>query len=135
MKFLQPLFLLMLSVGCNTQTTYFFTESQSKTIDAYRRQGFYEYATPLNNDMWLFLKTRETDLASGTILRTIEKVNKRVSKEKNVLGCYIIPWTKNKRDLVSNDVIMLEWNHEEGVVIRLFTKSEIVKENLPSQSF
>ena len=74
-------------------------------------------------------------MASGTILRTIEKVNKRVSKEKNVLGCYIIPWTKNKRDLVSNDVIMLEWNHEEGVVIRLFTKSEIVKENLPSQSF
>ncbi len=133
--FFYPMILLILSYGCNTESTYFFIESQSKTIDSYRRQGFYEYASPLNNEMWNILKAKESNFYSNEIIQTIEKVKDKVAKEKNEFGCYIIPWSENRTDSISNGIIMLEWNQNAEVIKRIFTKSEIIKENLPSQSF
>jgi len=123
---------ISLLCSCTSKPTYQYIESQSKLINAYREQEYYEYASRLNIEMWEVLKNSDNNLFNKQSLEAIEGVSKIASYEKNILGCYIIPWN-NKSFL--NDIIMLEWNADAGVVIRFFTKSKTIFEMLPESSY
>ena len=69
------------------------------------------------------------------MINTVKTLSAKINKERNIMGCYIIPWKSDFNKPISNDIIMMEWNSNTGVIIRMFTKSSQIIEILPSQSF
>jgi hypothetical protein len=135
MKVFYPTLFLTLLLGCNLKSTYFYSESQSKTIDAYRQEGFYEYASSLNDSMLNILNNYDKTILNPSMINTVKTLSAKINKERNIMGCYIIPWKSDFNKPISNDIIMMEWNSNTGVIIRMFTKSSQIIEILPSQSF
>jgi len=128
--------ILIATFSCaDKETNYMFMKSQSATIMSYQQQGYYEYNSRLNHSMWEELQSFETDLLSQTTYETIKSLDLKIKSKKLDMGCYIIPWRHKDKSLNQDDIIMLEWNPNAGVIIRVFTKSELVKELLPLQSF
>ncbi|RIA08888.1 hypothetical protein OE09_0713 [Flavobacteriaceae bacterium MAR_2010_72] len=128
--------ILIMVFYCNQKPIdYYFVERQSEAIQTYRQQAYYEYSSRFNDSIWKVLQSFDNNLLNDAAFETIKNLNYKVIQEKHSTGCYIIPWRHNKNILQYNDIIMLEWNPNFGVIFRVFTKSEHIKELLPFQSY
>ncbi|TVZ57646.1 hypothetical protein NA63_0132 [Flavobacteriaceae bacterium MAR_2010_105] len=128
--------ILIMVFSCNHKPIdYYFVERQSEAIQTYRQQAYYEYSSRFNDSIWQVLQSFDNNLLNDAAFETIIKLNHKIKQEKHATGCYIIPWNRNKNIPQYNDIIMLEWNSNFGVIFRVFTKSEHIKELLPFQSY
>lgn len=135
-QFLTIAFAFVVLFSCEYQEVdYSFKTRQSEAIMGYRQQGYFEYASRLNDSMWQVLENFDKTILNEKTLYIIKDLNLKIKSEKHALGCYVIPWKHHERISDQNDVIMLEWNASLGVIIRVFTKSERIKRTLPSHSF
>lgn len=134
-SFFKIIIILFFLVGCSSDEEYSFEQSQSEIVKKFRKEGFYEYNSRLNDVLLAELNGIDNEILSPSMLETIETLSKRIKKEKKVMGCYVIEW-ENCKDLPEeNNTILLEWNAKHGVIIRMFTKSAVIKEQLPLNSY
>lgn len=127
--------LLVLLVSCSPDEDYSFEESQSEIVQNYRQKGYFEYNSRLNDILLAELNSLENGILCSETLETISDVSDRVKKEKNTKGCYVIQWEGSKQDPEDQNAIVLEWNSKHGVIIRMFTKSSLIKQHLPLNSY
>jgi len=136
MKFLlKSVIILFLLVSCSPEEDYSFQESQSKIVQKYRKEGYYEYNSRLNDILLAELNSLENGILCSETLETIGNLSEKVKTEKNATGCYVIEWESSKSDPQDNNAITLEWNSKHGVIIRMFTKSSLIKQHLPLNSY
>ena len=136
MKFLlKSIIILFLLISCSPEEDYSFEESQSKIAKKFRKEGYYEYNSRLNDILIAELNSLETGILCSETIETISNLSEKVKKEKNAIGCYVIEWESSKSDPQHNNAITLEWNSKHGVIIRMFTKSSLIKQHLPLNSY
>lgn len=126
---------LFFLVGCNPDEEYSFEQSQSEIVQKFRKEGFYEYNSRLNDVLMAELNGIDNDILSTSMLETIETLSQKIKREKKTMGCYVIEWENCKNTTKENNAITLEWNSTHGVIIRMFTKSSAVKQQLPHSSY
>lgn len=136
MKFLlQSLIILFFLVSCSPDEDYSFEESQSRIVQKFRKEGYYEYNSRLNDILLAELNSMENGILCSETIETIDDLSEKVKKEKKATGCYVIEWESSKSDPQDNNAITLEWNSKHGVIIRMFTKSSLIKQHLPLNSY
>lgn len=136
MKFLlKSVALLFFLVGCSPDEEYSFQESQSEIVQKFRNEGYYEYNSKLNDILLADLNSLENGILCPSTLETIAELSERIKKEKHAIGCYVVEWKSSKSDPQDNNAITLEWNSKHGVIIRMFTKSSLIKQHLPLNSY
>ena len=133
--FFKSLILLLLLVSCSTDEDYSFQESQSEIVQKFRKEGYYEYNSRLNDILLADLNSLENGILCSSTIETIADLSEKVKKEKHTKGCYVIDWNSIKSDPQDNNAIILEWNSKHGVIIRMFTKSTVIKQHLPLNSY
>lgn len=121
--------------ACSPEEDYLFQDNQSEIVQSFRKEGYFEYSSRLNDILFAELNSIDNEIISPSMLETIELISKKVKEEKNTSGCYVIDWKSVKNDATDNNAITLEWNQKQGVIIRLFTKSQNIKQQLPSNSY
>lgn len=121
----------MVFTGCTPDEDYSFQGSKS-VVENFRKEGYYEYSSRLNDILFAELNSMENDILSASMLETIETLSEKIKNDRHPAGCYVIEWESEK---AHNDVITLEWNDKHGVIIRMFTKSLLVKRRLPLNSY
>jgi|GEM_PF-4529094 len=121
--------------GCSPDEEYSFQESQSEIVQKFRKEGYYEYNSRLNDILLAELNSLENGILCSSTLETIADLSEKVRKEKHTIGCYVIEWESAKSDPQDNNAITLEWNNRHGVIIRMFTKSSLIKQHLPLNSY
>ena len=131
----KSIILLFFLVGCSVDEDYSFEESQSEIVQKFRKEGYYEYNSRLNDILLADLNSLENGILCSSTLETITELSEKVRKEKHVKGCYRIEWKSSKSDPEDNNAITLEWNSKHGVIIRMFTKSSLIKQHLPLNSY
>jgi len=127
--------ILFFVVSCSADEEYSFQESQSEIIQKFRKEGYYEYNSRLNDILLAELNSLENGFLCASTLETITDLSEKVKKEKHAVGCYVIQWESTKSDPQDNNAITLEWNSRHGVIIRMFTKSSLIKQHLPLNSY
>ncbi|MDR6969502.1 hypothetical protein J2X31_003535 [Flavobacterium arsenatis] len=132
---LKSLIILFLLASCSPDEDYSFEESQSKIVKKFRTEGYYEYNSRLNDILLAELNSLETGILCSETLETISDLSEKVKKEKNTTGCYLIGWESSKSDPLDKNAITLEWNSKHGVIIRMFTKSSLIQQRLPLNSY
>jgi len=136
MKLLFKLVLLFFFLaGCSPDEDYSFQESQSEIVQKFRKEGYHEYNSRLNDILLAELNSLENGILCSSTLETIANLSEKVKKEKRPMGCYVIEWESPKSDPQDNNAITLEWNSKHGVIIRMFTKSSLIKQHLPLNSY
>lgn len=126
------LFLLM---SCSPDEDYSYEKQQSVIVEKFRTDGYHEYHSKLNDILFAELNSLENDLLPTSTLETIAVLADKVKEEKNTAGCYVIEWGSQQSDPQDKNAIILEWNTKQGVIIRMFTKSSLVKQRLPLNSY
>lgn len=120
--------------SCSHVEPFRYEMKQAVLIHSLREQMFYEYSSPLNEAMKIYI---ELELANEPLIKLpLEKVyemEKKIKKEKPLLGCYYRETNVGTGD--KKLFIIMEWNNNVGVVIRLFTNSNYVVDKLPNASF
>lgn len=135
-EFYKGIILLMTLFACANKSAYQFKESQSQTIDAYRRMGYYEYSSRLCDSLWGYFQKSSPELIDKAITTTLKELNEKLLLEKPNTGCYLVNWQNSYENQAQQDVIILEWNPNiQTVIIRMFTNSPKIKSLLPEQSF
>lgn len=136
--FLRPhklwLLLLLFLSACAPQEQFHYEKRQAVLIKSLREQMYYEYSSPLNEAMKIYL---ELELANHPDIKLpldkIYYIEKKVKKEKPLLGCYYMKTARFEAD--KKLYIILDWNNTNGVIIRFFTNSNLIINNLPDYSF
>lgn len=126
---------LFFLVSCSPEEEYSFQESQSEIVQKFRKEGYYEYNSRLNDILLAELNSLENGILCSSTLETITNLSEKVKKEKHAVGCYVVQWESTKSDPQDNNAITLEWNSKHGVIIRMFTKSSLIKQHLPLNSY
>lgn len=134
-QLLKSIVVLLFLVGCSPDEEYSFQESQSEIVQKFRKEGYYEYNSRLNDILLAELNSLETGILCSPTIETIAVLSEKVKKEKHAMGCYVIEWKSSKSDPLDNNAITLEWNSKHGVIIRMFTKSPLIKQHLPLNSY
>lgn len=127
--------LLFFLVGCSPDEDYSFQESQSEIVQKFRKEGYHEYNSRLNDILLADLNSLENGIICSSTIETIAVLSEKIKKEKHTVGCYVIEWNSSKSDPEDNNAITLEWNSKYGVIIRMFTKSSLIKQHLPLNSY
>ncbi|WP_308992443.1 hypothetical protein QLS71_000385 [Mariniflexile litorale] len=125
---------IILLESCEAHSGYYFEKSQSKVIDSLRHLGHYEYNSRLNDSLCMVLNNPNNKLMTPTTYTTIVSITNKLSKTKSS-GCYVIDWQTLETKQNFTNVILLEWNPNGGIIIRMFTRNKYLKEKLPKQSF
>lgn len=126
---------LFLLTGCSPEEEYSYEEPQSEIVEKFRTEGYHEYHSKLNDILFAELNSLENDLLPTSTLETIAILADKLKEEKNTAGCYVIEWESQQSDPQDKNAIILEWNPKQGPIIRMFTKSSLVKQRLPSNSY
>lgn len=134
-RFLASISLLFFLAGCSPEEEYSFQEKQSEIVQKFRKEGYYEYNSRLNDVLFAELNSLEQDVISSSMLETIAYISEKLKKEKHSMGCYLIEWDNLKTDADEHNAITLEWHQKHGVIIRMFTKSAKLKQLLPQNSY
>jgi hypothetical protein len=130
-KHLYPLLFLLL-LQCNSERTYYYEKNSTEFITQLRIQNYYEYSGPFNSAMQNQLKAYDASVINSTSLNTVFDVSQIVAEQKNVIGSYVIYWQKDPINSASENYILMEWNPNSGVIIRMFTQLEELYRHLPS---
>lgn len=125
---------LFLCSSCSRQVQFLYEEKQAVLIRSLREQMFYEYSSPLNDAMKIYIElelANEPDIALP--LDKIYEMEKKIKKEKPALGCYY-----QESNVLSEEkklFVIMEWNKNDGVIMRLFTNSNYIIDKLPNATF
>ncbi|MFC4723572.1 hypothetical protein ACFO5O_14645 [Geojedonia litorea] len=123
-------------ISCQKKNEHYsYIASQSEAVKRFRQEGYFEYASRLNDSLLKELESIDSNVLKKNTLKMIKELDLKLKSEKQVLGCYVIPWMHHENTQVHENVMMLEWNYNFGVIIRIFTKSNQIKHLLPSQSY
>lgn len=135
-SFTKPTVLLLLFIlicGCSSKQQFHYKENQSLIIKSFRERLYYEYSSPLNEAMKIYLelelnKEKDFDLP----LQSIYKLEQKLKHEKPQRGCYYLELHPEKHLKL---IVLMEWNQNIGVVIRFFTNSTVINDKLPEATF
>lgn len=132
---LKSVTILFFLIGCSPDEEYSFQESQSDIVQKFRKEGYYEYNSKFNDVLLADLNGIDNEVLSPSMLETIETLSEKIKNEKNTIGCYLIEWENCKNNPEEHNFITLEWNIKHGVIVRMFTKSLAIKQQLPLSSY
>ncbi|TBX67006.1 hypothetical protein EZL74_10120 [Flavobacterium silvisoli] len=134
LRYLLCLFLLVVFYNCSPIEQFRYEKRQSVLIGSLRERLFFEYSSPLNDSMKIYM---ELELAKNPELQLplekIYSIEEKLKKEKPLLGCYYL--MKKEFDGEKKLYIILDWNQNSGVIIRFFTDSPTLIKSLPDYSF
>ncbi|WP_372757121.1 hypothetical protein [Mariniflexile sp.] len=82
----------------------------------------------------MVLSSRKNNLVTPTTIKTITSITNKLSETKSS-GCYVMDWKTAETKSEYNNVILLEWNENAGIIIRMFTRNKYLKEKFPRQSY
>lgn len=128
------LLVLLVLGSCCPEDSHTFRDTQQQTIENLRKSGYHEYHSKLNDVVLAELNSWESDVISTATIEKVSELAEIIKREKNPNGTYVIEWEHAKSQSDKN-TITLEWNPKAGVVIRIFTLSEKIKNKLPLQSY
>ncbi|MFY0482986.1 hypothetical protein ACI6PS_10280 [Flavobacterium sp. PLA-1-15] len=132
---LKSVIFLFFLISCSLDKEYSFQESQSDIVQKFRKEGYYEYNSKFNDVLMAELNGIDNEVLSPSMLETIETLSEKIKNEKNAIGCYLIEWENCKDASEDRNFITLEWNTKYGVIVRMFTKSSAIKQQLPHSSY
>lgn len=124
-------FITVLIISCSTKKNDFnYTTSSQALLANYHARMFYEYQSPLNDEMNFFLELLSSDqfelaINYDSILSTIN----RVKVEKPLAGGYytVVPTERDQKEIV----IVVEWDPKDEVFVHILTDSSDLINYLP----
>jgi len=125
---------LLILCSCQPQVQFKYAKKEAVLVRSLREQMFYEYSSPLNNAMKIYMElelAKEPDIKLP--LEKIKATEAKIQKEQPQTGCYYYESTIPQSD--KKIFIIMEWNPNAGVIIRIFTDSNHLIEKLPNNSF
>lgn len=117
--------------ACAAEPTFEYTSNQSLLVGDLRQKGWYEYSGPLNKSMYIYLELEWAHAPTISLpLEHIKQTAHQVALERPVLGGYYGLFSSP--DQSQKLYVILEWNPQVGVVVRLLTNASAVARQFPN---
>lgn len=123
--------MFMVSFACAPDKDQFvYHDNAAHLLKYYQSQMYYEYQSPLNDEMKFYLKllaSEQCDLPLN--YESITKAIQRIQEEKPFKGCYytVIPTNHALKELV----ILVKWCAENQVIVSVLTNTKELISVLP----
>lgn len=124
------LLVLYCSWSCSPSEAFRYELKEATLVRSLRDQMFYEYCSPLNEAMKIYI---ELELAKDPLIQLplehFYKTEQKIKQERPLLGCYYL-----ESNIASGNkklFVIIEWNQNAGVLVRLFTNSDYIADKFP----
>lgn len=123
--------IVLASYACSPDKDQFvYHDNAAQLLKHYQSQMYYEYASPLNDEMKFYLKllaSEQCDLPLN--YESIAEAIQHIQMEKPIKGCYykIIPANKALKELI----ILIKWCANHQVMVSVLTNTNELISVLP----